>query len=197
MEFRDATLDGRIAVGFTLARYDDVAAIYFNPALGGQGLVQAEPPPAPFSSSRIMAVSGDGRVMGGSFGRGWWDKTAGIWRDDVGAVHLKPWLINEFGLGSVLAGWELTEVTDVSEDGTVLVGNGTDGLGRNRGWRLTIPPPRCIADFNQDGGVDGQDVAAFIQTWEAGEAAADVNRDGGVDGSDVPEFFIVWEAGGC
>lgn len=197
IEFRDATVDGRIAVGFTLEPFDDVAAIYFNPALGGQGLVEADPPPAPFSSSRIMALSGDGRVKVGSFGRGWWDKTAGIWRDDIGAVHLKSWLIDEFGLGSQLAGWELTEVTDVSADGTVLVGDGIDATGRNRGWRLTIPPPRCIADFNQDGGVDGQDVAAFIQTWETGDTAADVNRDGGVDGLDVATFFVRWETGGC
>ncbi|MBX3410290.1 MAG: hypothetical protein KF859_10435 [Phycisphaeraceae bacterium] len=55
----------------------------------------------------------------------------------------------------------------------------------------------CYADYNQDGGVDGQDVEAFFLDWEAGDSAADVNQDGGVDGQDVEFFFLQWEAGGC
>jgi hypothetical protein len=55
----------------------------------------------------------------------------------------------------------------------------------------------CIADFNQDGGVDGTDVEAFFLVWSTGAAAADVNNDGGVDGSDVEAFFGYWSAGGC
>jgi uncharacterized membrane protein len=57
--------------------------------------------------------------------------------------------------------------------------------------------PPCPADFNQDGGIDGQDVEAFFTTWESGDAAADVNADGGVDGGDIETFFVFWEAGGC
>lgn len=55
----------------------------------------------------------------------------------------------------------------------------------------------CIADFNQDGGVDGEDVHAFFQEWEDGHAHADVNGDGGIDGVDVAEFFDEWEHGHC
>jgi hypothetical protein len=62
--------------------------------------------------------------------------------------------------------------------------------------RLCEPGP-CIADFNQDGGVDGADVASFFDAWENGLSAADVNADGGVDGSDVDTFFAAWESGGC
>jgi hypothetical protein len=58
-----------------------------------------------------------------------------------------------------------------------------------------VPP--CPADFNQDGGVDGLDVAAFFAAWQVGDTNADVNQDGGVDGMDVQAFFVVWEAGGC
>jgi hypothetical protein len=61
----------------------------------------------------------------------------------------------------------------------------------------SIRPLPCPADFNQDGGVDGQDVSAFFEAWEMGDPAADVNFDGGVDGIDVSAFFDVWEAGGC
>ncbi|MCX5691993.1 MAG: hypothetical protein NTV94_19725, partial [Planctomycetota bacterium] len=61
----------------------------------------------------------------------------------------------------------------------------------------SIRPLPCPADFNQDGGVDGQDINAFFEAWEQGDSAADVNFDGGVDGIDVSVFFDAWEAGGC
>lgn len=55
----------------------------------------------------------------------------------------------------------------------------------------------CAADFNQDGGVDGGDIASFFPDWESSAACADVNQDGGIDGGDIEAFFLVWEAGGC
>lgn len=61
---------------------------------------------------------------------------------------------------------------------------------------ITVSAP-CIADYNQDGGIDGGDVEAFFMDWESGSAGADVNLDGGVDGSDVEFFFVRWEAGAC
>ncbi|MBL8999784.1 MAG: hypothetical protein JNK25_01450 [Phycisphaerae bacterium] len=57
--------------------------------------------------------------------------------------------------------------------------------------------PRCIADFNHDGGVDGSDVEAFFIAWESADPEADVNFDGGVDGADVQTFFELWQTGGC
>ena len=55
----------------------------------------------------------------------------------------------------------------------------------------------CAADYNQDGGVDGADIASFFPDWESSAGCADVNQDGGVDGGDIESFFLVWEAGGC
>ena len=55
----------------------------------------------------------------------------------------------------------------------------------------------CAADFNDDGGVDGGDVSAFFEAWEAATGCSDVNDDGGVDGGDVSAFFSLWESGGC
>jgi beta-glucanase (GH16 family) len=60
-----------------------------------------------------------------------------------------------------------------------------------------ISCPMCIADFNQDGGIDGSDVGAFFDSWEAGNSDADVNQDGGIDGADVASFFVAWESGSC
>ena len=65
---------------------------------------------------------------------------------------------------------------------------------------FSVPPPicpTCAADFNEDGGIDGSDVAAFFDAWERGESCGDVNLDGGIDGTDVGAFFEVWESGGC
>jgi hypothetical protein len=67
--------------------------------------------------------------------------------------------------------------------------------------RGDFPPPptcpRCIADANEDGGIDGNDVSEFFALWESGDACGDANQDGGIDGADVYSFFAVWEAGGC
>lgn len=59
------------------------------------------------------------------------------------------------------------------------------------------PCSPCAADFNQDGGIDGSDIAAFFESFEAGGACGDVNQDGGIDGSDIAAFFEVFEQGGC
>ncbi len=55
----------------------------------------------------------------------------------------------------------------------------------------------CAADYDNNGGVDGGDLAAFFSDFEAGEGCADVDNNGGVDGGDLAYFFSVFEAGGC
>ena len=70
-----------------------------------------------------------------------------------------------------------------------------DVSGQRAGFDEPAYP--CPADFNRDGGIDGDDVPSFFDAWEIGDASADANQDGGVDGDDVTEFFRVWENGGC
>ncbi len=55
----------------------------------------------------------------------------------------------------------------------------------------------CDADFDQNGGVDGGDVAAFIAAFEEGSPCADVDRDGGVGGGDLAYFISQFETGSC
>jgi len=57
--------------------------------------------------------------------------------------------------------------------------------------------PACPADFDQDGGVTGGDVAAFFTDFEQGLPCADTDLDGGVTGSDIAAFFAAFQAGGC
>jgi len=54
-----------------------------------------------------------------------------------------------------------------------------------------------VADFNQDGGVDGSDPPEFFGAWENAEPRADTNSDGGIDGEDIGQFYCWWTAGGC
>lgn len=55
--------------------------------------------------------------------------------------------------------------------------------------------PVCPADYNNSGGVDGDDVIAFFADWDSGIIAADFNDDGAVDGDDVIGFFESWDSG--
>jgi uncharacterized membrane protein len=91
------------------------------------------------------------------------------------------------------AGWVLQTAAAISDRGEI-VGTGMY-LGFPRAFLLS--PFRCVADFNQDGGVDGADIESFFLAWEAGEVLADVNADGGVDGADVESFFLIWSSGSC
>ncbi|MFZ4575023.1 MAG: hypothetical protein ACOYN0_11535, partial [Phycisphaerales bacterium] len=54
----------------------------------------------------------------------------------------------------------------------------------------------CFSDYNNDGGIDGDDVIAFFADWDAGLDCGDVDASTGVDGDDVIIFFAAWDAGG-
>jgi hypothetical protein len=84
----------------------------------------------------------------------------------------------------------LADYTTVTSNVTFINNAGTSFI-------VNPPTPPCYADYNQDGGIDGSDVAAFFADWENGASDADVNQDGGVDGADVDTFFTAWEAGSC
>lgn len=120
---------------------------------------------------------------------------AWIWRDGHGVVNMQDMLTNELGVN--ITGWNLKAAMDVSDDGSVVVGEGINPAGQSVGWavRITGNPAPCVADFNQDGGVDGADIEAFIYAFSEGMESADMNADGGVDGSDMEGFFIPWFAG--
>lgn len=91
------------------------------------------------------------------------------------------------------------------------------GLGEDAGWRFVTqpdgyargaggtfridlehgtPPVPCLADIDQNGGVDGGDLGAFFELFEAGDPAADLDFNGGIDGGDLSTFFEHFE-GGC
>jgi hypothetical protein len=57
---------------------------------------------------------------------------------------------------------------------------------------LAINP---LADFNQDGAIDGEDVMRFFYAWNVADPSADVNRDRGIDADDVVLFLDRFDLG--
>ena len=53
----------------------------------------------------------------------------------------------------------------------------------------------CYADFNGDGAVNTQDVLAYLNAWNAGDASADCNGDGAINTQDVLCFLNAWNTG--
>ena len=54
---------------------------------------------------------------------------------------------------------------------------------------------QCLADFNDDGFVNGDDYDNFVVPFEAGDSAADFNNDGFVNGDDFDFFAFAFENG--
>lgn len=85
-------------------------------------------------------------LLNGFFGR------AFVWDAQHGARILRDVLVDEFGLGAELAGWELNTATCVSDNGRVLAGYGFAPSGEQAAWRATLPanePPGvviCLGD---------------------------------------------------
>jgi hypothetical protein len=70
------------------------------------------------------------------------DCRAIIWDEANGLRGLHEVL--EIDLGLDLGSWTLDEARDISSDGTVIVGTGTNPFGRTEGWVAVIPEPSSV-----------------------------------------------------
>lgn len=68
-----------------------------------------------------------------------------IWDEVHGMRNLVDVLTNDFGLGSALAGWNLTEATAISDNGKVIIGNGINPDGNFEAWRAVLVPEPSTA----------------------------------------------------
>ncbi|GEM_PF-3259015 len=87
-------------------------------------------------------------------------------------------------------GFEFAAAYAVNDAGQILVSDGYSPF-------LLTPVDDCPADFNLDGGVDGEDVSDFFSAWVRAEPLAEINGDGGIDGADIEPFFNAWVNAGC
>lgn len=160
---RDMTPSGRVAVGESHEQQREVNAVTRSIAT----VWVSETPVAlalseEFDRSWAMATTADGETVVGSMSRPPEDdgplfvqlpypsdyrspSEAVLWRNDE-AYLLEELLANEYALGDELAGWQLTSATAISDDGTVIAGQGIDPDGNQSAWVaiLAVPEP-CAA----------------------------------------------------
>lgn len=101
-------------------------------------------------------------------------------------------------LHSVLpSDYERSEATAVSHDKSFIYVCGWAENVNGHHAMLWVRPrfSNCLADWNQDGFVNGDDFDFFAGTFEAGSDAADFNRDCFVNGDDFDAFAEHFEAG--
>lgn len=137
---------------------------------------------SPTGTSSAYAVNQLGDIVGTS------NSHAVIWRD--GQIED----LNDLAAGAY---WVLSAAWDIDDAGRI-VGTGLHA-GVPRAF-LLIPGdncPACAADFDQSGGISGDDLAAFFAYFERGWPCADVDQNGGIDGNDIATFLALFEAGGC
>ena len=91
-----------------------------------------------FGGSEAFGVSGDGSVVVG-MGPNANAYVAFIWDEEHGMRELAQILTDELGLD--LTGWTLNRATDISADGSVIVGWGTNPNGDSESWIAVIPEP--------------------------------------------------------
>jgi uncharacterized membrane protein len=95
--------------------------------------------PGPFTSV-ANGISGNGSII---VGRESFSSTldeAFVWDPLGGLQNLRLYLTAR---GVDLTGWHLNEATAISEDGSTVVGFGTDPAGNAEGWVAVLPEPAC------------------------------------------------------
>jgi probable HAF family extracellular repeat protein len=130
-----------------------------------------------FVSSRADDVSADGSVVIG-WGHSASDTAAFLWDATHGIRNLRDVLVNDFGLGTNLDGWNLGYARGVSADGQVVVGYGTNPNGNTEAWIARLATePMSKGDFNSDGTVDAADYVVWRKNFSDDPTKYDEWRD--------------------
>ena len=86
-----------------------------------------------------LAASDANEVVGSYFVGGAPPQTrAFIWTPTTGRIDLANYLSNQVGLGDSIAGWTLTEATQISADGRIIAGQGRNPFGNPTAWIVDL-----------------------------------------------------------
>ena len=100
-------------------------------------------------SSSLSDITADGSIaVGYGYAQGY-EYDAIIWDEINGTQLLKSFLENNWGLD--LTDWSLRRAYGISEDGTMIYGNGVDPDGNGTYWIAEIPEPATILLFGIGG----------------------------------------------
>lgn len=133
----DLNIDGTVAVGYFSLPSNEVRSFRWDSATGLVNLDSGYPQS---SGSFARATSLDGSVVVGDYFQfGQPGTRAFLWRATGGFVDLRDELVNNYGLGTQLAGWSLLTATDVSLDGRTIVGQGLSPSGCEQAFLVRFP----------------------------------------------------------
>ena len=135
-EANAVSADGSTVVGQSAVGNTPWEAFRWTQAGGIQGLGNLGGGAA--GGSEAFGVSGDGSLVVGTTPTDS-GSAAFLWDEAHGMRELAKVLSEALGLD--LTGWTLTRATDISADGTVIVGWGTNANGDSESWIAVIPEP--------------------------------------------------------
>ncbi len=127
--------DGSVVVGYSYSDLGGQSFRWKDGVMSGLGDL-----PGGNFYGRAFAASGDGAIVVGMStvgpGNEEQDQAAYVWDPYNGMRKLQDVLVNTYGLD--LTGWILTRATDVSYDGSTIVGVGINPSGDMEGWIAQI-----------------------------------------------------------
>jgi uncharacterized membrane protein len=145
--------------------------------------------------SEAVGVSSSGLVVVGN------SRTAGtlsggavnepfVWSPRWGMLKLSTMLG-----GALPQNIALTSASGVSFDGRTISGSGLDTITRKPLAFVATIPPYCVADHNDNGVVEVQDIFDFLNDWLNGLMKADANGDGVLEVQDIFDYLNAWFSG--
>lgn len=179
-----ASHDGSVVVG---GSYGSTGEQPFRWTAGG-GMVGLGNFASPVPNGSASACSGDGSVIVGHSRLGN-DYEAFVW-DAVNGMRSVRSVLQSKGV-IVPAGWKLTYAQDVSYDGTVIVGQGTNPQGNIEGWVARLRAS-CPADLNGDGVVNTADLTIMLGNFGKSVVpllGGDLDGSGFVNTPDLTQFL--------
>jgi len=94
-------------------------------------------------SSSATFVTADGqKILGYCYGA-----TGGqpfVWNQVHGMRTLRDFLVEDYNMGGVIAGWRLDSAIALSADNRAMIGMGSDPLGNSTAWVIRFTPPPFI-----------------------------------------------------
>jgi len=151
-----ASEDGSFVVGFSASDSGEEAFRWQD--LNGNGVVDPDEKldvrypefalgdlPGGVFQSTAQDVSADGSIVVG-YGTSPNGQEAFLWDESRGMRRLEDVLVDEWGLGpdEFDPDWTLIDARDISYDGSVIVGLGTNPSGETQGWVVVIPEPATL-----------------------------------------------------